>query len=63
MQLGEVDSDIGQLQQVLNLFTVWILDWDLWIKSSEDDLIQIMWNEKETRMIESMTKINMNYQH
>ena len=38
MQFGEVDSDVGQFQQVLDFFTVWIFDWDLWIQSSEDYL-------------------------
>lgn len=39
MQLGEVDSYVGQFQQVLDFFTVWVLDWNLWIKSSEDNLL------------------------
>lgn len=38
MQFGEVDSYVGHFQQVLDFFTVWVLDWDLRIQCPKDNL-------------------------
>ncbi len=38
MKFGEVDSYVGHFQQVLDFFTVWVLDWDLRIQCPEDNL-------------------------